>query len=205
MYMKTRWNQFVGSDSVSDDSERTFELLQNLYSEKHRFYHNLNHIKFLLALFEEFGGNIRDKSAVFFSIWFHDAIYGPRKSDNEKQSAKMAVEHLKRLFTSKDKISKIEKIILATEKHSAEDLDADGKIFLDFDLAILGADDGVYNKYAKAIRKEYAFVSDEDYKTGRKTVLQNFRRRDLIFFTGVLRERFETKARQNIEREISEL
>ena len=204
MCMKTLWNHFVESSEI-EEAENTFELLRNLYSEEHRFYHNLDHIRFLLALFEEFSGSINDKAVVFFSIWFHDAVYAPRKKDNEKQSAKLAVERLRKLFIPEDKISKIEKIILATEKHRAENLDEDGKIFLDFDLAILGSETKIYKNYAQAIRKEYGFVKDADYKAGRKAVLQNFLRRDFIYFSQLMRERFEANAHRNIKREISEL
>jgi len=203
--MKILWNQFTSFCSNSIQCEKTFGLLQNLYSEKHRFYHNLGHIKFLFTLFQDFGYEIEDKQAVFFSIWFHDAIYEPQKKDNEKQSAKLACEELKKLSLPDDEISKIEKIILATERHSAENMDADGKLFLDFDLAILGAEDDVYDEYKNAIRSEYSFVPEEMYKSERKRILQNFLRRELIYFTKIMREKFEGKARKNIEREILEL
>lgn len=201
--MKTLWKQFAGS--YSNQSEKTFELLKSLYSEKHRHYHGLGHIKFLLDLFTEFGGLIEDKISIFFAIWFHDAIYEPQKKDNEKQSAKLAREELQKISLAEDKISKIEKIILATEKHSAENMDADGKLFLDFDLAILGAEDGIYDEYRNAIRAEYSFVPEEIYRTERKRILQDFLKRDLIYFTKTMRDKFETKARRNIEREILEL
>lgn len=201
--MKILWNQFTGSRLKQ--SEEIFELLQNLYSEKHRHYHNLAHIKFMLKLFREFGEQIEDKASIFFAIWFHDAVYEPQKKDNEKQSAKLACEELKKLLVPEDKISKIEQIILATEKHSAENMDADGKLFLDFDLAILGAEDDIYDEYKHAIRLEYSFVPELIYGFERKRILQNFLKRDFIYFTKPMRDKFEVKARQNIEREILEL
>lgn len=203
--MKTLWNKFVASDFSVADAEKIFDLLNLKYSENHRAYHNLNHINFLLALFEKFGEFIEDKTSVFFAIWFHDAIYEPRAKDNEKQSAELAVRILSEMSFPNEKISKIEQIILATENHSSENLDFDGKLFLDFDLGILGAESEVYDEYAKAIRREYHFVSEEDYRNGRGRVLQNFLKRDFIYFTDVMREKFEENARQNIEREILEL
>lgn len=203
--MKMLWNQFTSFCADTIQREKTFELLQNLYSEKHRFYHNLGHIKFLLMLFQHFETEIEDKQAIFFSIWFHDAIYEPQNKDNEKQSAKLACEELQKLSLLKVNILKIEKIILATEKHSAENMDADGKLFLDFDLSILGAEDEVYDEYKNAIRSEYSFVPVEIYKSERKRILQNFLRREFIYFTKTMREKVEEKAHQNIEREILEL
>lgn len=203
--MKLLWNQFTSFCSDSNQVEKTFELLQNLYSEKHRFYHNLGHIKFLLTLFQEFENEIKDKQAIFFSIYFHDAIYEPQEKDNEKQSAKLACEELEKLSLPEEKILKIEKIILATEKHSAENMDADGQLFLDFDLTILGAEDDIYDEYKNAIRAEYSFVPEIIYRTERKRIMQNFLQREFIYFTKTMRDKFEEKARRNIEREILEL
>jgi predicted metal-dependent HD superfamily phosphohydrolase len=194
-----------GERRINEQFSFLHSLLCQLYSEKHRAYHNLNHIKSLLDFFENFSKFIKDKPCVFFAIWFHDAIYDPQKKDNEKQSAELAVKFLKTLSLPVEKISKIERMILATEKHSAEELDADGKLFLDFDLGILGAESEIYKEYAKAIREEYSFVSEEDYKIGRGRILQNFLKRETIYFTDVMREKFETKANENIENEILEL
>ncbi len=203
--MKNLWNKFLAKDIAPKDSEKIFNLVTAFYSEKHRAYHNLNHIKFLLELFENYAEFIEDKPSVFFAIWFHDAIYITQNKDNEKKSANLAASCLKEFSLPDEKISKIEKIILATEKHICENLDFDGKLFLDFDLAILGTEREIYDEYAKAIRKEYDFVSKEDYKAGRGRILRNFLKRETIYFTKVMREKFEEKARQNIEREILEL
>lgn len=200
--LRERFIEFCGDSAGSDE---TFGLLHKLYSEPHRAYHNLDHVRFLLALFDEFSERLEDKITVFFTIWFHDAVYDPQKKDNEKQSARLAAERLRKSIVPPEKISKIVKLILATEKHSAENLDSDGKLFLDFDLAILGSDGGVYGEYAKAIRKEYSFVSENDYKIGRGKILRDFLRRDFIFLTDIMRESFEANARRNIEREILEL
>lgn len=203
--MKLLRNQFTEIYGNSANSEKIFNLLHDLYCEKHRAYHNLNHIESLLKLFRQFDEYIEDRVCVFFAIWFHDAVYDPQKNDNERRSAELAARCLREISLPEEKISKIEKIILATEKHFCENLDPDGMFFLDFDLAILGAESDIYDEYAKAIRREYSFVSDEDYKSGRRRVLQNFLKRETIYFTDILREKFEAKARQNIEREILEL
>ncbi len=203
--MKSLRKQFTEIYDNSANSEKTFNLLHDLYSENHRAYHNLNHINFLLELFRQFDEYIEDRVCVFFAIWFHDAVYDPQKNDNERRSAELAARCLREISLPKEKISKIEKIILATEKHLlCENLDSDGKLFLDFDLAILGAESDIYDEYAKAIRKEYDFVSDEDYKRARARVLQNFLKRETIYFTEIVCEKFEAKARANIEREIKE-
>lgn len=203
--MISLWKQFAENNSKGDISHKIYRQLRKLYSEPHRFYHNLGHVNFLLGLFEEFRGLIEDEASVYFAIWFHDAIYDPQRKDNEKRSAELAAGCLRRLNMSADGISKTEKIILATEKHSAEKLDADGRLFLDFDLAILGAGRDAYARYAREIRREYNFISADVYQAGRRGVLQNFCRRDFIYLTDPMRERFEDRARRNIVWEMERL
>lgn len=106
-----------------------FDFLRESYSEKHRFYHNLSHVEALLALAENLTKNFSDSDCVKLAIWFHDAVYDPQRSDNEIKSARLAVTSLSRLRLPENKIQKIEKMILATEKHDAATLDEDGKYF----------------------------------------------------------------------------
>ncbi|MEZ5428175.1 MAG: hypothetical protein R2747_18030 [Pyrinomonadaceae bacterium] len=203
--MKTLWDQFVPAEAPEKRSGRVFEMLREKYSEDHRFYHNLDHIGALLGYFGEYRNLIEDPSAVFFSVWFHDAVYDPQRIDNEKKSAELAGEQLAKLLVAEGSIRKISRMILATEKHSAEDLDADGRLFLDFDLAVLGAEKEVYRRYSFGVRREYSFVEETQYRAARGRVLRKFLERDALYLTDPLRRRFEKKARENIEEEIEEL
>ncbi|HEX8736173.1 MAG TPA: hypothetical protein VF721_12670, partial [Pyrinomonadaceae bacterium] len=156
-------------------------------------------------LAEDFRANIADYDCVKLAIWFHDAIYEPQKNDNEIESARLAVRNLSGFGLPENKIRKVEKMILATEKHEAARLDTDGKLFLDLDLSILGAGEKTYKNYSRDIRLEYSFVPEDLYRKSRKRILENFARREFIYFTGEVRERFEAAARLNIENEIKEL
>jgi predicted metal-dependent HD superfamily phosphohydrolase len=95
--------------------------------------------------------------------------------------------------------------ILATKEHKGEGLTKDGKLFLDADLFILGTPEDIYKEYSKAIRKEYGWVPSFLYKRGRKKLLENFIKRDRIYFTDEMFEMFEIKARQNIVEELVSL
>jgi predicted metal-dependent HD superfamily phosphohydrolase len=202
--LETEWQNLLGR-YCSDQSkiDEIFQILVTKYSEKHRAYHNLSHINYLLEEAKNF--EFADFEAVFWATWFHDAIYEPKRSDNEIESAKMAVKILSKLSLRDDKIIKIEQIILATQTHSAENLDDDGKIFLDLDLSILGANREIYQNYSRAIRREYAHVPNFLFRRGRKQILENFLKRETIYFTENLRERFEKPARLNLSNEIKEL
>lgn len=202
--LETEW-QTVLQRYCSDDLkiDEIFQLLVEKYCEKHRAYHNLSHVSYLLE--ESKKVEFEDFDVVFLATWFHDVIYEPKRNDNETESAKLAVELLQKLNIPNDKIAKIEKNILATQTHSAENLDNDGRIFLDLDLSILGANPEIYLNYSRAIRQEYSHVWNFLYRRGRRKVLESFLKRDVIYFTENLRTRFEKQARLNLANEIKEL
>jgi predicted metal-dependent HD superfamily phosphohydrolase len=175
------------------------------YTEKHRVYHNLSHINALLFNAENFRERLADFESVQLAIWFHDVIYNPKRFNNESESAKIAVEYLSKLDVPKVKIEQVERMILATAKHNATDLDFDGKLFLDLDLGILGQNENVYKIYSEAIRKEYSFVPWFLYKRSRRKVLEAFLSREIIYFTQEIRQDFEEQARINLSNEIKEL
>ncbi len=190
----------------SNNSAQTKFLLDFLiskYSEKHRFYHNLSHINYLLE--ESKKHNFADLDSIKFVIWFHDVIYNPKSTKNEIESAEIARVKLTELGLVGEKIAKVEKIILATQKHDATGLDDESKLFLDLDLSILGADSETYQKYQKAIRSEYSFVPWLLYKRARRKILENFLQREFIYFTEEIRQSIESNARLNIQQEIKEL
>lgn len=181
------------------------DLVFSKYSEKHRCYHNLSHVKALLLAAGNFKEKFVDYESVRLAIWFHDVIYEPKRHDNEIKSAELAVEKLKELSVPEAVVRKVEKTILATQKHEAAGLDSDGELFLDLDLGILGAQKDVYQNYQLAIRREYSFVPWFLYRSARAKILKSFLKREFIYFTGEMREKFETAARRNIANEIKEL
>jgi predicted metal-dependent HD superfamily phosphohydrolase len=189
-----------------DRIDPVFELLVTAYTQPDRHYHNLNHIHHLLTILARFNqGKLRDPMAVFLAIWFHDFVYDPQAADNEIQSAKAATELLTNLGASIDLIVHVERLILATQGHQTSPDDFDRCVFLDADLAILGADPDRYQTYARSIRREYSWVPDSAYRAGRIQVLENFLQRDKLYYTDLLFTELESKARLNMEGEISVL
>jgi len=72
-------------------------------------------------------------------------------------------------------------------------------------LAILGASAADYDRYARAIREEYAWVPEQDYRAGRRRILEGFLERERLFYMPPLFERLEMSARANLRREIERL
>ena len=89
-------------------------------------------------------------------------------------------------------------MILTTKTHDAVD-DPDAQVLLDADLAVLGASEADYRVYAEAIRREYAWVAEADYRVGRRRVLESFLARPRIYHLLV---DLEAPARRNLAAEI---
>ncbi|PSB59419.1 HD domain-containing protein [Chamaesiphon polymorphus] len=218
---------FVRPDD-RQEIDRVFQLLVAAYTQPDRHYHNLHHIDHFLTILDPLGQRsyrftttdgdrsfptLQDPISISLAAWFHDFIYDSQASDNELQSANAAKELLTNICQVNDsfmqqiapKIDRIQQLILATCGHQIDPNDSDLCIFLDADLAILGTDPERYQAYARAIRREYSWVSDADYRAGRIRVLESFLERDRLYCTDVLFDELESIARLNLECEIASL
>jgi predicted metal-dependent HD superfamily phosphohydrolase len=125
--LKSEWQSLVETYGATTDLvDRLCNRLVEHYSEKGRAYHNLSHIKALLDISITCKTDIQNYQAVFFAIWFHDAIYNTKANDNEEQSAELAVQALTQLGIAEDTILPVQKMILASKLHQGDDLPFDG-------------------------------------------------------------------------------
>lgn len=179
--------------------------LVNAYSSGKRYYHNLHHIQFMLEAIAPWENQANNYPAIQLAVWFHDVIYNPKAKDNEEKSAEYAAQVLNQLNISQTTIDAVNKMILNTKNHQADTEDIDSQILVDADLAILGSDESSYQFYAKGIRREYGWLSNEDYRLGRLNVLKKFLQRPRIYFTEPMFQQYEAKARKNMLAEIEAL
>jgi predicted metal-dependent HD superfamily phosphohydrolase len=205
-FLRGHWEESLYKfDADQDEVEGLFSQLIGLYSAGDRAYHNLSHIRSLVDLSGSFLRWIENHQALSFAIWFHDAIYNTRKTDNEELSAKFAVKSLGRFKIPIDTLALSCEMIHSTRGHLKNGFSDDINFFLDLDLAILGSEEPVYRSYTIAIREEYRWAPDQLYNEGRKKVLERFLQRESIYLTSELSLMFEEKARRNIAREIESL
>lgn len=173
------------------------------YSEAVRAYHNLSHIESMLAHGVKWRQHFTNWPAVFFAIWFHDAVYVPGKGDNEARSADMAQRDLVRLGVEPALIKRVVALILATKDHHIECHDAEGRLFLDLDMAILGAPVEVYGAYCQGVREEFRSIPRVIFNGGRRKFLKQQLALDFIFAHPLGRDTWEIKARDNIAKELA--
>jgi len=186
-------------------AQELFAEITRRYSEPGRFYHTLTHIGHVLQTIETLDHYLENSGPVRLAAWYHDAIYDTHAGDNEEKSAGVAESHLNKLKVPAGVVAETARLILMTKRHQAPPDDRAAQVFLDADLAILGAPPAQYREYAAAIRQEYGWVEETVYRTKRRKVLESFLERPHLFVTTELFERLETMARLNIAAEIETL
>lgn len=205
--LHARWDALcarVGAFKKADESDLTFEMLSTLYAHPPRAYHNLDHIAQVLAEFDAASRLAADRDAVEFALWFHDCVYYPLRGDNEERSADAAAMIAGLLGCAPDFVETVRACIMAT-RHSALPGRGDPSLVADLDLTVLAADAGTYDAYRAAIRAEFAFASDEAFNAGRLAFLKRMIDKDRIYATEFFAKTHESKARNNLYREMDSL
>jgi predicted metal-dependent HD superfamily phosphohydrolase len=205
--MLDRWLALVTRVSippVPDAAHAVFDDLVTRYTAVNRRYHTLAHIDACLQVFDRVRTVAQHPDLIELAIWFHDAIYDSRRSDNEESSARLAVDALARLGVPPATTQAVHDLILVT-RHTAPPADPDAALLVDIDLSILGQSASVFDEYEAGIRFEYSWVPDPDFRAGRSTLLQSFLDRPQIYFTSYFQAAFESTARQNIARSLAKL
>lgn len=203
-HLKNEW--FKLAEEYFEDVVSIEEIWQKIvenYSEKNRYYHNLNHISAMLDLANENRSAIINYDELLFAIWFHDIIYKSTSKKNEVKSADFTKSILIKATKKEVNIDRIYQLIIATKSHQIIlNHNQDNAFLLDFDLSILAKDWDVYQTYIQNIRKEYKIYPDFLYHPARKKVLASFLERKQLYFTAKYQNLFEEKARENLRKEI---
>jgi predicted metal-dependent HD superfamily phosphohydrolase len=200
--LEQEWLGLVGSwGGSAAQAHKAFADLTSRYQSADRFYHNLDHVRIVLKAVSLLVPSV--PVAVTLAAWFHDAVYDPRAPDNEEKSAALAEETLAALRAPLEVREEVGRLIFLTKSHLPALDDRNGQILVDADLSILGAQEAEYDRYARAIRQEFAWVSEERYRIGRRRVLEKFLERSRIFSTEMAHSQWESAARSNLTRELS--
>jgi predicted metal-dependent HD superfamily phosphohydrolase len=174
--------------------------LETAYAEPQRAYHTATHIADVLGWYDEVAYALgwEHEAEVYVAILFHDAVYVPGARDNEAQSAAWA----RRARIPVD-AARVTTLIELTARHAtltACDVDRDAALFLDCDMAILGARPDIFDAYDAAIAREYSAIPADSYEAGRRTFLERLATAPRIFLSDWFHARLDVAARANIAR-----
>lgn len=102
-------------------------------------------------------------------------------------------------------MAEVERLVLLTVTHDPAPGDRDGEVLCDADLAVLGGAPEAYTAYAAAVREEYSFVPEPDFRAGRAAVLRQLLALPALYRTPAARARFDAAARANLTAELEGL
>ena len=192
--LRSAWSDLLpGADRLGAD-------LLRRWSEPQRAYHDREHLAEVLMALDELADPV--PRPIRFAAWFHDAVYDPRRDDNEERSAELAAVTLSDAGADPADVAEVQRLVRLTATHDPTTDDADGQLLCDADLAILGSSPARYARYRQDVRREYGFVPEADFRAGRSRILRGFLERPSIYRTPTGRDRWESAARRNIRAEI---
>ena len=207
--LRVAWQRHVGRGPVAD---KAFDSLIARHRAPGRHYHSERHVQWVvrhvLELVEHV--DVIDVGAVIAAAFFHDAVYEPERDDNEVRSAELADATLGEIGWDADRRRRVVAMIVATEHLTGRAeadarLDTDTAVLLAADLAVLAAEPSPYSDYTRAIRREYAHLDDDAWRTGRRRVITGLLDRATIFPPELDLGTWERRARANLTAEAAAL
>ncbi|MCE1177641.1 MAG: DUF4031 domain-containing protein [Micrococcales bacterium] len=178
------------------------EDLLDRWDEPHRRYHDLRHLAACLAALDrlETAGVAVTRQARL-AAWFHDAVYDGAPGADEEASARLAEEALADRLPAED-VSEVARLVRLTAGHSPSADDAAGAALCDADLSVLAAPASRYAAYLQDVRIEYFHLSAEDFRRGRRSVVEALLSKQPLFTSAAAISLWEKDARRNLEGEL---
>lgn len=203
MVDRDHWDGTWKELSLIPPDPHVLQELLDAYAESGRAYHIFDHLRECFTAFDTARESAERPAEVDLAIWFHDAVYDTRLSDNELRSADWARRVLLESEATAECADRVHDLILAT-RHDHVPAGIDAALLVDVDLSILGADPDRYKEYDRQIRTEYSWVAPDDYRVGRAKVLRGFLSRATIYTTAPF-VHLESRARLNLSNSLDAL
>ncbi|TAA24384.1 HD domain-containing protein [Pseudoxanthomonas winnipegensis] len=182
------------------------QALEQAYATPPRAYHSIDHVQEVLRQVDVVaqGPGWRQPREVQLAALYHDAIYVAGRGDNEARSAQLARAHLAQWPQPGVDMARVADLIELTARHgglSPGDVDAEAALFLDCDMAILGAAPEVFDAYDRGIASEYAgVVPGFIFRRKRRQFLKDLLQRERIYLSEFFHARLDAAARANLRR-----
>lgn len=207
--LNDRWRAAADAAGATDPAgvARAGSRLLAGWREPHRHYHGVAHLRAVLAVVDAYAGSARRPELVRLAAWCHDAVYDPRTTGdaNERASAELAGELLTGAGLPAPVVTEVRRLVLLTAGHVVAADDPDGALLCDADLAILAAPADRYDRYAAAVRREYAHVPEPAFRAARARILAELLALPALYRLPPLHATWETSARTNLTRELTTL
>ncbi|HXA46239.1 MAG TPA: pantetheine-phosphate adenylyltransferase [Burkholderiaceae bacterium] len=211
-WLRKEWESLWQAHS-GVDSDYWFTLLtgETAYGGANRHYHNLDHLVHGLTEIKAWAARTDAKGAdidmLKMAFWFHDAVYGQVQEQVSDEEASARLWLTSKLDAAAAAGSA--DLIRVTDHFQASAISHPLKhVMLGVDLAILGQDEDVYDTYARAIRREYQHVPEQEYKTNRRNALIHLcdkAKAGLLYGDAYFAEQYGAAAISNMTREIETL
>lgn len=201
--LEKRFRDVVSRCAPEADAERLYRTVAAKYSEPHRHYHTLDHIRHCLSQLDRVRHLASDPDAIELALWFHDVVYDRSADDNELRSA-LLFDSLLGLHLPGERAARIHRMIMATV-YPSEPEDGDERLMVDIDLSSFALPWDEFMRDTRALRAEVADVPEQRFLAGKLKFLQTMVSRPRFYLTDYFRDRLEARARANIDRHIRDV
>lgn len=198
------WAAVISKHSRDPEATQAGRAVLAAWSEPHRCYHTVTHLRDVLARVEELADLADDADAVRLAAWYHDVVYNGRP-DDEERSAQRAEQDLSRLGVAPGLVDEVARLVRMTVSHDPAAGDHNGEVLSDADLAALALPREGYRHNTEAIRAEYAHIPEDVFRKGRRQVLVSLLEGPGVFRTEPGRQRWEAAAQRNLRDELADL
>lgn len=190
--------------SAAPDTGTVGAALLARWSEPHRRYHDLTHLRGVLDAVDDLAGYADDPDAVRLAAWYHDAVYAGAP-DDEENSALLAEADLSALGVPAALVREVARLVRLTVDHNPEPADRNGQVLSDADLAVLALAPEEYRRNTARVRAEYGHVADDDFRSGRARIIAALLAAPALYRTPAGRRWWEAAARRNLTAELRSL
>ena len=193
------WQRCQRNDPGDNPGADLHHRLVLAYSEPHRVYHTLTHIKSCFKIFQDVVHLAKNADALALAIWFHDAVYDIGAKDNEQRSADWFLKESEGLFD--DSLRDLVSSHIMATMHCGEEIKShDSQIIVDIDLFSFGKPWPEFLRDSEDVRAEKADISDREFYP-KQCGFQKFLLEQPRFFqSDYFYRHYEKQARQNLTR-----
>jgi predicted metal-dependent HD superfamily phosphohydrolase len=187
-----------------------WDALKGAYATPPRRYHTFDHVVEVAKQFHAVAADTgwAQPAEVWLAVLHHDAVYEIGRPDNEARSAELARALIQAhgAHADADRVAALIQLTAAHGHLGPSDVDADTALFLDCDMAILGAAPAVFDAYDEAVAAEWAPVlPPEAWAVGRGRFLHGLLAAERIFLSDRFHRLLDAPARANLARAAAKL